>query len=126
MHLWFACLPNGFWTYFSIEIYQKYVARLWYSVFHELEYCHIAINDGLFKKKLRVPEKVVSFVCPLGATINMDGTALYQAVASVFIAQVYGVNLTFTQMAIVVIIHIGIGRCCGNTQCWFDYHGNYL
>ncbi len=44
-------------------------------------------------KGLRVPEQISSFVLPLGATINMDGTALYQGVATVFIAQVYGVDL---------------------------------
>lgn len=44
-------------------------------------------------KGLGVPEQISSFVLPLGATINMDGTALYQGVATVFIAQVYGVEL---------------------------------
>ncbi len=44
-------------------------------------------------KGLGVPEQVSSFVLPLGATINMDGTALYQGVATVFIAQVYGMEL---------------------------------
>ena len=44
-------------------------------------------------KGLGVPEQVSSFVLPLGATINMDGTALYQGVATVFIAQVYGIEL---------------------------------
>ena len=45
----------------------------------------------------------MSFVCPLGATINMDGTALYQAVASIFIAQVFGIHLSLIQLAIVVV-----------------------
>ncbi|MFQ5650223.1 MAG: dicarboxylate/amino acid:cation symporter [bacterium] len=46
--------------------------------------------------------KVSSFVLPLGATINMDGTALYECVAAMFIAQVYGIDLSFGQQAIVV------------------------
>ena len=54
---------------------------------------------------------VASFVLPLGATINMDGTALYQAVASLFIAQVYGLPLTIQQQLLVfltaVIVSIG-------------------
>ena len=43
---------------------------------------------------LGVPKKVSKFVLSLGATVNMDGTALYEAVAAVFIAQLYGVALT--------------------------------
>lgn len=50
-----------------------------------------------------VSNKISSFVLPLGATINMDGTALYECVAAMFIAQAYGVELTFAQQMIVVI-----------------------
>ena len=46
--------------------------------------------------------KVSSFVLPLGATINMDGTALYECVAAMFIAQVYGIDLSFGQQFIIV------------------------
>lgn len=45
---------------------------------------------------LGVEEEVSSFVLPIGATINMDGTSLYQAVAAVFIAQAFGMDLSFT------------------------------
>lgn len=47
--------------------------------------------------------EISSFVLPLGATINMDGTAIYQAVATVFIACCYGIDLTIGQMAMVVV-----------------------
>ena len=53
-------------------------------------------NDG-------VSNKISSFTLPLGATINMDGTALYECVAAMFIAQAYGVDLTILQQIIVVI-----------------------
>ena len=46
--------------------------------------------------KLDVEEEVSSFVLPIGATINMDGTSLYQAVAAVFIAQAFGIDLNFS------------------------------
>lgn len=52
--------------------------------------------------KTGVSNKVTSFVLPLGATINMDGTALYECVAAMFIAQVYGVELSIAQQALVV------------------------
>lgn len=56
------------------------------------------------EKNLGVSEEVSSFVLPLGATINMDGTALYQAVAAVFIAQTLGMDLTIgAQLSIVFI-----------------------
>ncbi|WP_369900475.1 dicarboxylate/amino acid:cation symporter [Bacillus manliponensis] len=55
------------------------------------------------QEKLGVSKSISSFVQPLGATINMDGTAIMQGVATVFIAQVYGVDLTITQLAMVVL-----------------------
>ena len=47
------------------------------------------------EEELGVHEEVTSFVLPIGATINMDGTSLYQAVAAVFIAQAFGMDLSF-------------------------------
>ena len=55
------------------------------------------------ENNLSVDKEVSSFVLPIGATINMDGTSLYQAVAAVFIAQTFGMDLSFgTQMGIVL------------------------
>lgn len=53
--------------------------------------------------KSGVSNKVTSFTLPLGATINMDGTALYECVAAMFIAQVYGIEMHFTQQMIIVV-----------------------
>jgi Na+/H+-dicarboxylate symporter len=55
------------------------------------------------QEKLGVSEEVASFVLPLGATINMDGTALYQAIAAVFIAQALGMDLTLVQQLTIVL-----------------------
>jgi proton glutamate symport protein len=54
------------------------------------------------EKNLGLPKQISGFVLPLGATINMDGTALYQGVAAVFIAQVFGIDLSLTQQLTVV------------------------
>ena len=53
--------------------------------------------------KMGAEPEISSFVLPLGSTINMDGTAIYQAVAAVFIACCYGVNLTLGDMAMIVL-----------------------
>jgi proton glutamate symport protein len=52
---------------------------------------------------LGIPKDVTGFVLPLGTTINMDGTALYQSVAAVFMAQALGMELSMLQMAMIVI-----------------------
>ena len=54
-------------------------------------------------QKLGAKKDVASFVLPLGATINMDGTAIYQGVCAVFIATCYGINLTLPQMLTIVL-----------------------
>lgn len=55
------------------------------------------------EEKLGVSNKVASFVLPLGATINMDGTSCYQAIAAVFIAQVYGMDLGLSAQLTIVL-----------------------
>lgn len=56
------------------------------------------------EKRAGVSNRVGSFVLPLGATINMDGTALYECVAALFIAQLYGIDLTLAQQALIVVL----------------------
>jgi proton glutamate symport protein len=55
------------------------------------------------EENLGVPTEVASFVLPLGATMNMDGTAMYEAVAALFVAQVYGMDLSLAQQGVVVV-----------------------
>jgi len=54
------------------------------------------------ERELNVPGYISRFCIPIGATVNMDGTALYEAVAALFIAQAYGIQLEFTQQIVVL------------------------
>lgn len=55
------------------------------------------------QEKCGISNKIASFTLPLGATINMNGTALYEGVAVIFIAQVYGIDLSFLEQLIIVV-----------------------
>ena len=55
------------------------------------------------ESNLKVNGEVTSFVLPIGATVNMDGTALYQGVAAIFIAQIYGIDLSLGDQATIVL-----------------------
>jgi proton glutamate symport protein len=55
------------------------------------------------EKNSGVSNKISSFTLPLGATINMDGTALYECIAAIFIAQAYGIELSMVQQVIIVV-----------------------
>ncbi len=63
----------------------------------------LPLNMETVRDRLGVSDRVTSFVLPLGATVNMDGTALYQGVAAVFIAQVYGLSLSLADQAAIVL-----------------------
>ena len=56
------------------------------------------------ERKSGVSNKISSFTLPLGATINMDGTALYECVAAMFIAQAYGITLDITTQFTIVLV----------------------
>jgi Na+/H+-dicarboxylate symporter len=59
------------------------------------------------EEKLQVSKPVSQFVIPLGATVNMDGTALYQVIAAVFLTQVYGIDLTLGQLSLLAATTVG-------------------
>lgn len=62
----------------------------------------IPLSIGTLARKIGVSEKISSFTIPLGATINMDGTSIMQGVAVVFVAQVFGIHLDFTDYITVI------------------------
>ena len=59
------------------------------------------------EEKLNIHNSVSQFVIPLGATINMNGTALYQGVATIFLAQVFGVDLGMSALLLVIVTAVG-------------------
>jgi DAACS family dicarboxylate/amino acid:cation (Na+ or H+) symporter len=63
-------------------------------------------NLAVAEQELRVPAKVAGFVIPLGATMNMNGTSLFEGVVVLFLAQVYGLSLSLPAQAIVVTLAV--------------------
>ena len=63
----------------------------------------LPVTIGLLENRNKVDPRVCRFILPIGATINMDGTALYEAVAAIFIAQVNNLNLSLGQICAVSI-----------------------
>ncbi|MDD4516398.1 dicarboxylate/amino acid:cation symporter [Massilibacteroides sp.] len=66
----------------------------------------LPFNMRTIQEKLGISETVTSFVCPIGATINMDGTSCYQTIAVLFIAQALGIDLSFSQLLVVILMTI--------------------
>lgn len=63
----------------------------------------IPVNLEVCEEKLGVPKSIASFTIPFGATVNMDGTAIMQGVATIFLAQLYGVPLNLQAMLMVIL-----------------------
>ena len=65
----------------------------------------LSINTA--EEKLNVPESISKFIIPLGATVNMDGTALYQVCAAIFLTQLFGIDLTLLELVILALTTVG-------------------
>jgi len=61
------------------------------------------VNLQVSEEELGVSNQVAAFVLPLGATVNMNGTAIYQGVSAVFIAQVFGISLGMSDLLTIVL-----------------------
>lgn len=66
----------------------------------------LPLNMHTIQHKIGISESVTSFVCPVGTTINMDGTSCYQTIAVLFIAQALGIDLTFSQLLLILLMTI--------------------
>lgn len=92
-----------FLTPISIKRFMKGIGRAQLLAFSTSSSgATLPVTMECVEKELGVSEEVSSFVLPLGATINMDGTGLYQAVAAVFIAQTIGMDLTLSAQLTIV------------------------
>ncbi len=59
------------------------------------------------EEELKIKPSVAQFIIPIGATINMDGTALYQAIATIFLAQVFGINIGLSALLLLIVTIVG-------------------
>ncbi|MCO4782338.1 MAG: dicarboxylate/amino acid:cation symporter [Candidatus Cloacimonetes bacterium] len=106
LHLILVYLPVATWAsghspiYFLTQIKEALVLAFSTSS----SSATLPVTMRCVEDNLGVPNKTTSFVLPLGATVNMDGTALYQGVAVVFIAQVFGVALTPGDIVTIVVM----------------------
>ena len=59
------------------------------------------------EEKLYIPQSISKFIIPLGATVNMDGTAIYQVIAAVFLTQLFGIELSLVELVILAFTTVG-------------------
>ena len=92
-----------FGNYSAIELFKKLLPALAIATPTASSAASLPVTMECINKSVGVPNRITSFVVPLGTTIDMNGTALYQGVAVMFIAQMYGIHLDIFQQAIIVI-----------------------
>ena len=99
----YGSLFKGF-TGLSIKtFYRKYFPAMSVAFSTASSGATLPVSLDLAENQLGVSKEIAAFTMPLGATINMDGTAIMQGVATLFIAQVYGIQLTLGMMLTVVL-----------------------
>ncbi len=101
--LTYGLMVKAFTGLSPIPMFQK-MRRVWAFAFSTASSgATLPITLRTVEKGLGIRNSVAGFTVPLGATINMDGTAIMQGVATVFIAQAYGIDLTFTTFVTVIL-----------------------
>ena len=98
----YVALLFGFTKLNPITFIKKYVPVMEFAFSTSSSNACIPLSIETLKDKLGVSSKISSFTVPLGATINMDGTAIMQGVAVVFIADAYGIELTAGMLMTVI------------------------
>jgi Na+/H+-dicarboxylate symporter len=85
------------------KFYKKFSPAMFVAFSTASSNATIPFSLDICEKELGISKEISSFTIPLGATINMDGTAIMQGVASLFIAQAYGIEMTLPMMLTVVL-----------------------
>ena len=108
-------------TYFTLFI-RKMLPTMLFGFSISSSNASIPVVLNTTTRKLGVKESIGAFIIPLGATINMDGTVIMQGVATVFIANLYGIDLNLTQYAIIIAnCYASIYRYSWYSQRRFNY-----
>lgn len=114
--VWIACLIQGGiilpGLVFSLSGYNpyKHIKQMSLPLLTAFSTCSsgatlpFSISESI--SKTGISNKIASFVLPLGSTINMNGTALYEGITAIFIAQAYGIDLTMTQQLLVILTSV--------------------
>ena len=89
--------------FFSDSSFQFLSANSLLSLSHSFHSFFLQVTFDCLENKNHIDSRIVKFCIPIGATINMDGTALYEAVAAIYIAQCNQVDLTFAKLIIISI-----------------------
>lgn len=95
--LWFLGKTN------PIQFYKSLMPAMETAFATSSSAATLPVTMDCVENKLRVDRGVSSFVLPLGATMNMDGTAIMQGVAAIFIGQIYGIDLSITEQLIIIL-----------------------
>lgn len=96
-------LLKGFTGLSPGKFYRKFLPAMSVAFSTASSNATVPVSLELCEKELGVPKSIASFTIPLGATINMDGTAIMQGVATFFVAQVYGVDMTMGMLLTVIL-----------------------
>jgi solute carrier family 1 (high affinity glutamate transporter) protein 2 len=94
--IYFVCTRKNPWTFFK-GMLQAWVTALGTAS----SAATLPVTFRCLEDNLGIDKRVTRFVLPVGATVNMDGTALYEAVAALFIAQMNGINFNFMEVIVV-------------------------
>ena len=101
--LGYASLLKGFTGLSIKKFYKKFFPAMSVAFSTASSNATVPVNLDICEKKLGVSKGIAAFTIPLGATVNMNGTAIMQGVATFFVAQAYGIPVTLGMMATVVL-----------------------